>query len=285
MHAQLDYARKSGWLLIPASLLLAAVLRPPGEAQNMRGPFQYRDASSRNDVPRWETKTGFERDVFTFARIRYTSTGGFGRGLRWNNDYPDSDLNFSYRLQQLTSLQVDPDGRVVELSSPELFDHPFIYLIGPGTWTLDDDEALALRRYLLSGGFMMVDDFWGRESIENVLSQMKKVFPDREAAELSFDHPIFHMVFDLKETPQVPDIRTWLSGYSYEVRHGDMTDHAPHFLGFSDDRGRLMALLCHNNDLGDGWEREGQNEEYFRQFSERWSYPMGINILTYAMTH
>ena len=67
--------------------------------------------------------------------------------------------------------------------------------------------------------------------------------------------------------------------------HGKMTDHDPHFLGFFDDRGRLIALLCHNNDLGDGWEREGENPDYFRQYSERWSFPMGINILVHAMKH
>lgn len=244
-----------------------------------------RDTSERDDIPRWKLQPGFERDVFTFARIQYQSRGSYGRGSRWNNDYPDSDLNFSHRLQQLTSLQVDPDGRVLELSSPELFNFPFIYLIAPGRWVIRDEEAAALRRYLLAGGFMMVDDFWGREEVENVREQMRRVFPDREPRELSFEHPIFHLVFDLQEMPQVPDIRSWRAGYSYEPRHGDMSDRAPHFLAYFDDRGRLVCLLCHNNDLGDGWEREGENEDYFRQFSERWSYPMGLNILTYAMTH
>ncbi|MBF8305796.1 MAG: hypothetical protein HW398_984, partial [Acidobacteria bacterium] len=158
-------------------------------------------------------------------------------------------------------------------------------LAAPVTWTLDLEEAQTLRRYLSNGGFLMADDFWGREAIENVLEQLTKVFPERQVQELTLDHPIFHVVFDLKEMPQVPDIHSWRGGSSYEVRRGDMTDHAPHFLGLFDDRGRLMALLCHNNDLGDGWEREGENEDYFRQFSERWSYPMGINILVYAMTH
>jgi len=52
-----------------------------------------------------------------------------------------------------------------------------------------------------------------------------------------------------------------------------------------DDQGRMMAIICHNTDLGDGWEREGENVEYFRQFSEKWSYPLGINIVVYALTH
>ena len=58
-----------------------------------------------------------------------------------------------------------------------------------------------------------------------------------------------------------------------------------HYKGLFDDRGRLMAIICHNTDLGDGWEREGDNELYFREFSEKKAYPMGINIVFYAMTH
>ena len=58
-----------------------------------------------------------------------------------------------------------------------------------------------------------------------------------------------------------------------------------HYKGIKDDKGRLMAIICHNTDLGDGWEREGENEDYFHELSEKKSYPMGINIVTYAMTH
>ena len=55
--------------------------------------------------------------------------------------------------------------------------------------------------------------------------------------------------------------------------------------GIFDDKGRMMAIICHNTDVGDGWEREGMDEGYFKEFSEKWSYPLGINIVTYAMTH
>ncbi len=63
------------------------------------------------------------------------------------------------------------------------------------------------------------------------------------------------------------------------------TRETVHYKGIYDDKGRLMAIICHNTDLGDGWEREGEDEEYFHEFSEKKSYPMGINIVTYAMTH
>ena len=233
----------------------------------------------------WEIAPEFKHDVFTFARIRYTSTYG-GRGNRWSNDFPDSDWNFSYRLQELTSLEVDPNGRVVELTDPSLFDYPFLYMNGVGFLEFSQPEADALRRHLLAGGFLMVDDFWGQEEWQNVSREMEKVFPDRQSRELPLSHTIFHLVYDLKEKPQVPDIRTWRSGYRFEYRHGNTGgDEAAHFHAYVDDQDRIVALLCHNNDLGDGWEREGENSEYFQEFSLPRSYPMGINIVMYAMTH
>ncbi|MFN0055219.1 MAG: DUF4159 domain-containing protein, partial [Planctomycetales bacterium] len=99
-------------------------------------------------------------------------------------------------------------------------------------------------------------------------------------------HEIFHIVYDLQQLPQVPSIHAWRRGESFEYWHpGPYGDEKPHFFGYFDDSGRLMALFCQNNDIGDGWEREGEETEYFHQFSERWSYPLGINIVTYAMTH
>ena len=80
-------------------------------------------------------------------------------------------------------------------------------------------------------------------------------------------------------------IHFWRQGYRYHPVPGIEQDPDPHFYGIFDDRGRMMVILCHNNDLVDGWEREGEDEGFFRQFSERSSYPMGINIITYAMTH
>ncbi|MFB3106948.1 MAG: DUF4159 domain-containing protein, partial [Pseudomonadales bacterium] len=241
---------------------------------------------SRSEFPTWQIDRDFEHDVFTFVRIQYDSFGSFGWWDRWDNDYPDGDLNFSYRLQELTTLEVVPNSQVIRLSDPDLFDYPFVYMTGVGKISLRQQEQSALRRYLLNGGFVMLDDFWQPEGWAHVLSEMRGVFPDREPKELSLDHEIFHIVYDLKELPQVVDIRTWSDGYAFEHRHGGSSgDQAPHFWAYFDDHRRMVALLCHNNDLGDGWEREGENREYFRQFSVKRSYPMGINIVTYAMTH
>jgi Domain of unknown function (DUF4159) len=264
----------------------------------------------RAGVQDWKVDEGFKKDVFTFVRIEYDSYGrggfgrrgfgggGFGGGGRrrggfggrggWLTDFPDSDLNFSFRLQQLTSLKVNPNPINMRLTDEQLFDYPFIYIIEPGLLSFSPEEGARLRQYLLNGGFLMVDDFWGQDELDNFLGQMKQhVFPEDafDPQELPFDHDIFRCVYRLKEKPQVPSIHTWQwnPGVTWE-------DHGPnsetvHYMGINDDKGRLMAIICHNTDLGDGWEREGENEEYFHEFSEKRSYPMGINIVTYAMTH
>jgi Domain of unknown function (DUF4159) len=263
---------------IVGMLLAAVCLMQVGHAQRRNPGIMPAD---RNGVPTWDVDPAFKEDVFTFVRIQYNSTGRWGR---WATDFPDSDLNFSYRLQQLTSLKVDPNGKILELTDPELFRYPFTYMIEPGDLELQPDEVVALRRYLLNGGFLMVDDFWGEAEWANFYYEIKKVFPDREPLELPLDHPIFHCVYDLKERPQIPSIgvvqtfgptRTWEREDGKEV----------HYKGIFDDKGRMMVIICHNTDLGDGWEREGEDQTYFREFSEKKAYPMGINIVFYAMTH
>ncbi len=131
--------------------------------------------AQRSDFPMWSNPQGFATDTFTFARIQYTSRNAGGWGNRWSNDYPDSDWNFSYRLSEMTTMHVDPMGRVLDLTDPELLDYPFVFMNGVGTAEFSDEEATALRKYLLRGGFMMVDDFWGDAEWENMVAQMEKV--------------------------------------------------------------------------------------------------------------
>ena len=252
-----------------------------------RGRRDRNSESDRAGVPEWKIDSKFQKDVFTFARVRYSSGGWGRRGGRWDTDMPDSDLNFSYRLQQVTSLKVDPNGTVVELTEERLFDYPFIYIVEPGEMELTDEEVDGLRRYLLNGGFLMVDDFWGQWAWDTFYREIKRVFPDREPVDLPMDHPIFHTVFPLKLTKQelqIPNIRTGI--YSeYTGVTWEQDGREVHIRGIFDDKGRMMAIICHNTDNGDGWEEEGVSAYYFREFSEKKAYPLGINIVFYAMTH
>ena len=267
-------------------LVCAIFLAALAFGQIQRRSGRGRRQPSRDEYPVWENDSEFQDDVFTFVRVQYDS-GGYGRGGGgWSNDYPDCDWNFSLRLHELTSLKVHPNGRVLRLTDPELFDYPFIYMSNVQRMFLSESEAKSLRRYLLNGGFLMADDFWAAEAWRHVEREMKRVFPNRRAHELSLSHEIFHMVYDLEKIPQVPSIRAWAAGEKVERWHGSFEgDEAPHFQGYFDDSGRLMAVFCHNNDVGDGWEREGEDREFFDQFSMKMSYPLGINIVTYAMSH
>ena len=239
----------------------------------------------RNGVPEWPRDEEFPRDDFTFARVMYNPY----TTDKWRTDYPDSDLNFSFRLQQLTALKVNPDPIILELSDPRIYDYPFLYIIEPGGFrgyegtglNLSEEEVYALRSYCDNGGFVMVDDFWGEDEWQEFYRELKKVFPDREPVDLDGSHEIFNCVYELPEPPQVPAIGVALGGRSYERYDAQEV----HYRAIYDDQGRPQMIICHNTDLGDGWEREGENVQYFKEYSEPKAYPMGINILFYAMSH
>ena len=182
-------------------------------------------------------------------------------------------------------MEVNPNGLILELTDPELFNYPFIYIVEPGSLRFTEDEVTALRQYLLNGGFLMVDDFWGEREWQNFEYEISRVFPNRVPEELPLSHPIFHAVFDLKEKPQIPNIGDALRGRSQGITWERYDAQEVHFKALYDDEGRMMAIICHNTDLGDGWEEEGVDKWYFHEFSEKKAYPMGINIVFYAMTH
>ena len=258
-------------------------------------------ASHSTGTPNWTNQAGFEQDVFTFARIKYK----FGTGPRisrtaspmgWITDYPDSDLNLSYRVQQMTTIRTDPDGRELHLTDPALHDYPWIYMVEVGRMVLRDEEVPILRKYLLNGGVLMVDDFWGWKQWDNFEYEMKRVFPEREFVELPMDHPIFHCVFDIKvaknqlQTPNShqgaqslnPNSRWY--GVTWETHDGEPCREM-HVRAMLDDKGRIMVIATHNCDNGDGWEREGEDDAFFHEFSEKRAFPLGINIIFYIMTH
>jgi hypothetical protein len=245
----------------------------------------------RGNVPSWPIAEAFAREAFTFARLKYRSTEWERSSYAWWTDYPDADLNLSYRLQQLTSLKVNPEPKVLEITDPELFHCPWVFISGAGNIVLTDDEAGILRRYLRNGGFLMVDDFWGQAEWDGVYRAIKKVLPDREPVDLPRSHPIFHCVFDLPndlslQTPNMPfATRNRNSGITWEDNHEGGNTRDVHFRGIFDDKGRMMVMICHNTDNGDGWEEESSDPWFFSEFSEKKNYPLGFNILFYALTH
>ena len=293
---------RKAWLILPLCLLLPGlVMAQRGRRGGFGGyggygeggyiPEEIKTArevpSHSTDTPMWTNPVGFEKDVFTFTRVRRERNPN-SYGGNWQTDTPDSDLNLSYRLQQMTSMKVSPDGRYLKLTDKDLSDYPFIYMVEPGSLYLNDEEVVALRKYLLNGGFLMLDDFWGDSEWANAEHVLKQVFPDRSFVELPLDHPIYHCVFQINSKGQVPNYRqgeaSQYDGITWEQNHdGDV--RTVHHRAIFDDKGRIMVIATHNTDNGDGWEREGENHYFFEHFSEKIAYPLGINIIFYAMTH
>lgn len=236
-------------------------------------------------APLWSVDPELPNDVFTFARLRFP----FSKGGRWTADYPNAELNFSFRLHQNTSLQVNPYPVIIDINAEQLSNHPFVYISEPGWMNISDDQARILRDYMLNGGFLMLDDFWGTDEWNDFAPTLRKIWPDRNYRELEPDHPIFHQVFELPAPPQVHSnvyVEEMRKHGRSRLRNETRSDvKSPHFRAVYDDRERMVMLICLNNDLGDGWEKEGSDPWYFTEVSEKHAYPLGINIVSYVLTH
>lgn len=253
------------------------------------------------ETPNWTNAPGFEHDVLTFARVIFQSDAfsgprrGFGAQLGWWVDFPDADLNLSWRLQLLTSMRTDPDGRVLRLTDADLFDFPLLYMEHAGYMQLTEEEVTALRAFLTGGGALFVNDFWSRREWDGFDSQIQRVFPNTAWADLDTDHPLFHCVYDLRgplHRLRVPTMQFWDRSFDpddpasapHRVFRGEGCDEM-HVRALRDDSGRIMILAVHNSDVSDGWEREAEDDFYFSRFSERIAYPLAFNIIFYLMTH
>jgi hypothetical protein len=282
--------------LVPASILLAqgsgrrsgpiggGELFVPEDVKTAREV----ETRTAEDMPSWTNPPAFKKELFTFARVRYDKNPFALRNRRtggWTTDLPDCDINLSYRLQQMTALRVEADGRIIRLTDPELVHFPFLFISAPGALHVTDEEAAALRKHLLNGGFLLMDDFWGEQEWENCEEALRTVFPDRKFFELPLSHPLYHGVFEITAKHQNANVGKGTSsehtGVTWEREDGQEVHHR----GIADDQGRLMVLALHNTDTADGWERENDNDYYFHNFSEKIAFPLGINIIYYTMTH
>ena len=230
--------------------------------------------------------------AFTFSRVLYESDRREPGGQGWHTDYPSADQNLMIRLSEMTTTHVgfdrhdEPDHVVVRLTDNELFNYPFIFMSDVGTVYLSPLEVDRLREYLLKGGFLWVDDFWGPHAWEQWISEISEVLPPGSYPifDIADDHPILRVQYDVDEIPQIPSIQHWRrSGGATTSERGIRSDEV-HFRGIADTDGRLMVLMSHNTDIADGWEREGEDYEFFYRFSVK-AYAVGINTVVHAMTN
>jgi hypothetical protein len=174
---------------------------------------------------------------------------------------------------------------VVRPTDPTLFSCPFVIMSDAGTVGFSDTEVQRMREYLLKGGFLWADDFWGDRAWVQFASEIGRVLPGYAIVEMTPEHPLFQAYYTVKRVPQVPSIQHALAfrgtNRTWEREDAKEVDYR----AIKDDKGRIMVMICHNTDTGDGWEREGEDEYYVREFSEKKAYPLGINIIYWAMTH
>lgn len=240
--------------------------------------------------PRLPNDESFGRG-FTFCRGIYRAVRGEAGGQGWSTDYPDAELNFSIRLSELTKVRVTrtPDGKpdylTVPLTHPALFQCPYLHMEDVGTLQFTDEEVEAFRAYLLKGGFLWVDDFWGTNAWENWTRELARVLPPSEypILDLPIDHPIFKSQLKLERFPQIPSIQYWRRD-PHETSERGADSAEVHSRAIVDRHGRVMVFMSHNTDISDAWEREGEDPRYFFQFSPH-GYAVGINVMLYAMSH
>jgi hypothetical protein len=233
------------------------------------------------------TPTTFNGD-FTFCRIAFRQAYD-GDGGGWGVDYPRADENLPIRLSELTKARVnfDEDAEVnhvvIQMTEDELFKCPFVMMTEVGAAFIDEKEAAALRAYLLKGGFLWADDFWGEYAWAHWERELRKVLPSGQypIIDVPLNHALFHTMFDVKRFPQIPSIGWTRSGTTSERGAESATPHARAVI---DDKGRVLVFNSHNTDFGDGYEREGDDPTYFYNFSVE-GYAIGINMLLYVMTH
>lgn len=218
-----------------------------------------------------ERTRAIERSEFVFARVQFGSgrRGGFGGYGGWAHDFPDAEEHILQVTGEATGINVQKLSYVIVRSdSEEIFRYPFIYFSEVGEMNLNEREVEILREYFNRGGFAMIDDFDSQWSLDWFQSQMLRLFPDRSFVELTVDHPIFHTFYE------IPTLDTQ-APFDYGA--------PPRFYGYYDEKGRLLMIINHNNDIGDFWE-----------WIDRPMYPLapstealrfGVNYFIYSMTH
>ena len=216
---------------------------------------------------------------FYFTRAAYGSRLGDRRFDPWAVDYPKADRQFLIGLRRLTNIDAYEAEHPIRLDDPELRRYPFLYAVEVGYMGMSEAEITGLRDYLLAGGFLFVDDFWGTWEWQNFEHQIRRVLPEYEIVELPADHPLFSAFYTIDELIQVPNVQLGAMG----GRTWEKDGYQPHYRAIFDDRGRLLVLIGWNTDLGDAWEWAEQ--PYYPLRFSTFAYKLGVNAIIYGMSH
>jgi hypothetical protein len=268
-----------------AVVLIVAILAVSGAVQAQR---YFREGSF---AARW-APAQMPDASFVICRLAYRSVRMEYSGIGWQTDYPYAEINLTTRLSELTKTRVSrdesqqPNFYVVRLTDDALFNCPITVASDAGTIGIREDEAERLRTYLLKGGFLWADDFWGSAAWDHWESQIAKVLPPSEYPIEDVDpgDPLLHSLFEVKEIPQITNIQFWRRSSGQETSERGPDSEDVHFRVIRDKHNRAMVLMTHNTDVADSWEREGEDPAFFYQFSPA-GYALGIDVLIHALTH
>ena len=224
------------------------------------------------------------------GRLMYPSAGGGFRGYGdwrqgntgWTDDYPKADRLLVQMLRRLTRADVRAVEQPVNPDDGDDIDYwPFMIVGLAMSMQLTDAQAANIREYLLRGGFMFCDSFFGDRNWAYFEESMKRVFPDRPIIDLTDDHPIFHTVFDLPGMTKVmiPHESMVRGGGRYGLGRGE----TPRWRGIADEKGRLMVLIAFNNDNGDAWQ--WADDPRYPGELVNLSLRLAVNVAMYDMTH
>lgn len=272
--------RRSALVAVALSLVLAGV----AHAQR----FFFREGS----FPARYAPATMPDSAFTICRMEYRQVRSEYSGIGWRTDYPYAEINLMTRFSELTKTTIsrdqnhEPNHYVVQVLQDQLFNCPLILASDAGTLAFSDQEAHRLREYLLKGGFFWVDDFWGTEAWDHWENQISRVLPKSEfpIEDVRMDDPMLRSMFEVKELPQITSIQFWMrEGRRTTSERGEDSD-VVHLRSIRDKGGRIVVLMTHNTDVADSWEREGEDPDFFYQFSPK-GYALGIDVLLHAMTH
>jgi len=183
-------------------------------------------------------------------------------GGDWYANLETSLPNLIKYTNDAIKTKINPEQAVVEVGSSELFYYPFVHMTGHGNVVFSDAEAQNLRKYMIGGGFLHIDDNYGMDKF--IRPQMKKVFPELEFVEIPFDHPIYHSVYDFpKGLPKIHE----------------HDNKPPQGFGLFYN-GRLVCFYSFECDLGDGWDSYEVHKD--SPESHEKALKMGVNLLSYV---
>lgn len=185
----------------------------------------------------------------------------YGGGGDWYSN-PTALPNLIRFCNDNINTKIDSKPETVEVGSTAIFQFPFLHMTGHGNVFFSNEEAQNLRMYLLSGGFLHIDDNYGMEPY--LRRELKKVFPEKDLEELGVDHPIFTQHFDFGNG--LPKIH-------------EHDNKRPQALGIFHE-GRLLLLFTYESDLGDGWEDPSVHND--PEDVRLKALQMGANIIAYA---